>query len=68
MVWDCASDRPLHLTIVWQDRRIETLCAQPRSLAGTPSKVRADTGLLIALTSSALNLVGTQSEEDDTGS
>ena len=66
MVWDRASDRPLRLTVVWQDRRIEPLCAQLRTLDGAPSRVRADTGLLSALTSSARSLKKTtQGAEED---
>lgn len=47
VLWGRQSGRPVHLAIVWQDRRTEPLCAKLRAQQGAQDLVRADTGLLI---------------------
>lgn len=39
MVWERARGRPLHPSIVWQNRRTEPLCAQLHTLGGAPGRV-----------------------------
>ena len=46
LVWDRASDRPIHRAIVWQDRRTADTCARLRA-AGHEPTVREKTGLVL---------------------
>lgn len=46
VIWDCASGKPIHRAIVWQDRRTAETCAQLKS-EGLEENVSARTGLLI---------------------
>ncbi len=46
IVWDRASDRPIHPAIVWQDRRTAEACARLKA-DGAEALVRQRTGLLL---------------------
>src|SRR5689334_21156383 len=45
VVWDRATGRPVHLAIVWQDRRTADICRELKS-AGHEAMVREKTGLV----------------------
>jgi glycerol kinase len=46
LVWERASDRPIHRAIVWQDRRTADTCARLRR-EGHEERVREATGLVL---------------------
>jgi glycerol kinase len=46
LVWERASDRPIHRAIVWQDRRTTDTCSRLRA-AGHEAVVRDKTGLVL---------------------
>ena len=46
IVWDCASGKPIHNAIVWQDRRTADACAELRA-AGAEPAIADKTGLLL---------------------
>ncbi|HEX3598058.1 MAG TPA: glycerol kinase GlpK [Polyangiaceae bacterium] len=46
LVWDRATDRPIHRAIVWQDRRTADTCAKLRA-DGHEARVRERTGLVL---------------------
>jgi glycerol kinase len=46
LVWDCATGKPIHNAIVWQDRRTAATCRQLAE-AGKEAEVTARTGLLL---------------------
>jgi glycerol kinase len=46
LVWERATDRPIHRAIVWQDRRTADRCAELRS-AGHEARVKETTGLVL---------------------
>jgi glycerol kinase len=46
VVWDRASDKPIHRAIVWQDRRTNDVCAKLRTDGHEP-QVKKTTGLVL---------------------
>ncbi len=46
LLWERASDRPLHRALVWQDRRTAAFCAELRA-QGEQARVQSTTGLVI---------------------
>jgi glycerol kinase len=46
VVWDRATDKPIHNAIVWQDRRTAPMCRKLKD-AGAEAQVAARTGLLL---------------------
>lgn len=46
LLWERATDRPVHRALVWQDRRTAAACAELRA-RGEEDRVRAATGLVL---------------------
>jgi glycerol kinase len=46
VIWDRKSGKPIHRTVVWQDRRTADICAALRA-AGNETQISAKTGLLL---------------------